>query len=190
MNNITNDLRVSRDFDTSIGKLTATAGFYKSRQTIATDWLWTSHLFEVAGGGNAALVNLTNAAGQALTQNGTYGYGATFFGNCCRRSYDVDYNTNAPFASLSLATGALTLDGSLRYDFGDAKGTIAGSDLGGGRVGVTSRDMNGDTCKPSSCSLAACFRNSSAILSAQSFAVSKDGEHWADMSPRWISWSR
>lgn len=144
LNNITNDLRVSRDFDTSMGKLTATAGFYKSRQTIATDWLWTSHLLEVTGGGNAALVNLTNAAGQALTQNGTYGYGATFFGNCCRRSYDVDYNTNAPFASLSLATGSLTLDGSLRYDFGSAKGTIAGADLGDGRIGVITRDMNGN----------------------------------------------
>ncbi|CAH0496195.1 TonB-dependent siderophore receptor [Novosphingobium sp. CECT 9465] len=144
LNNITNDIRVSRDFETGMGKVTLTGGFYKSRQTINTDWLWTAHLFEVAGGGNAALVDLTNAAGTALTQGGTYGYGATFFGNCCRRSYDVDYDTNAPFASLSLATDRLTLDGSLRYDFGSAKGTIAGADLGGGRVGIISRDMNGN----------------------------------------------
>lgn len=144
LNNITNDIRVSRDFETGMGKLTLTGGFYKSRQTINTDWLWTAHLFEVTGGGNAALVDLTNSAGTALTQGGTYGYGATFFGNCCRRSYDVDYDTNAPFASLSLATDRLTLDGSLRYDFGSAKGAIAGADLGGGRVGIIARDMNGN----------------------------------------------
>lgn len=144
LNNITNDIRVSRDFDTGVGKLTATAGFYKSRQTIDTDWLWTSHLLEVTGGGNAALVDLRKAAGQLQTLGGTYGYGATFFGNCCRRSYDVHYNTNAPFASLSLAADALTIDGSLRYDMGSAKGSIGGADLGGGRIGVISRDMNGD----------------------------------------------
>lgn len=144
LNNVTNDIRVSRDFDTGMGRLTATAGFYKSRQTIDTDWLWTAELMEVTGGGNAALLDLTDANGQALTQNGVYGYGATFFGNCCRRSYDVHYNTNAPFASLSLVTGALTLDGSLRYDFGNAKGSIAGADLGGGRIGVISSDINGD----------------------------------------------
>lgn len=144
LNNITNDLRLSRDFETGVGTLTATAGFYKSRQDIDTDWLWTAQLLEVAGGGNAALVNLRTAGGQNLTQSGFYGYGATYFGNCCRRSYDVRYNTNAPFASLTLAADALTLDGSLRYDFGSARGSIAGADLGGGRVGIISRDMNGD----------------------------------------------
>ena len=49
-----------------------------------------------------------------------------------------------PSASLTLAADALTLDGSLRYDFGSARGSIAGADLGGGRVGIISRDMNGD----------------------------------------------
>lgn len=144
LDNITNDLRLSRDIQTAAGKLTVTAGFYKSRQRIDTDWLWTSSLLEVRGGGNAALLDLRTAGGQALTQGGVYGYGASFFGNCCRRSYDVRYDTNAPFASLTLAAGALTLDGSLRYDFGSARGSIAGADLGGGRVGVIARDINGD----------------------------------------------
>jgi outer membrane receptor protein involved in Fe transport len=144
LDNITNDIRLSRDFETGLGKLTFTGGFYKSRQTIDTDWLWTASLLEVTGGGNAALVNLTNGAGQALTQGGIFGYGATFFGNCCRRSYDIRYDTNAPFASLSLAADKLTLDGSVRYDFGSANGSVAGADLGGGRVGVISRDMNGN----------------------------------------------
>ena len=38
----------------------------------------------------------------------------------------------------------MTLDGSVRYDFGNAKGTVSGADLGGGRVGLTSFDINGN----------------------------------------------
>lgn len=144
LDNFTNDIRISREFATGAGNVTATAGFYKSRQTVDTDWLWTAALLEVRGGGDAALVNVRNAAGQLVTQDGLYGYSARYFGICCRRSYDVDYNTNAPFASLSFETGRLTLDGSVRYDFGDAQGSIAGSDLGGGRVGIVARDINGD----------------------------------------------
>ena len=144
LNNVTNDIRLSKDFAVGGGTVTATAGFYKSRQTIDTDWLWTAALLEVKGGGDAALLNVRNSAGQLVTQDGFAGYGASFFGNCCRRSYNVDYNTNAPFASLSFKTGRLTLDGSLRYDFGDAQGSIAGADLGEGRVGVRSQDINGD----------------------------------------------
>lgn len=144
LDNITNDIRLTGDFDLGGGILTATAGFYKSRQTIDTDWLWTSQLLEVRGDGEAALINLRDAGGTLLTQDGFYGYGARFFGNCCRRSYDVDYDTNAPFASLGFETGALNLDASIRYDFGSAEGEIAGADLGGGRVGVISFDINGD----------------------------------------------
>jgi outer membrane receptor protein involved in Fe transport len=96
LNNFTNDLRISREVAVGGGTVIATAGFYKSRQVIDTDWLWTSQLLEVRGGGNAALIDVRNAAGQFVTQNGFYGYGARFFGNCCRRSYDVDYETNAP----------------------------------------------------------------------------------------------
>ncbi|MGB3739864.1 MAG: TonB-dependent receptor, partial [Pontixanthobacter sp.] len=77
-------------------------------------------------------------------QNGTVGFGATFFGNCCRRSYDLDYNTNAPFASVGVEFGDFNVDGSLRYDFGSAEGTVTGADLGGGRVGVTSFDFDND----------------------------------------------
>lgn len=144
LNNYTNDIRVSRELGVGSGTAVATAGFYKSRQVIDTDWLWTSQLLEVRGGGDAALIDIRNAAGQLVTQDGFYGYGARFFGNCCRRSYDVDYDTNAPFASLGFQSGPLSLDGSVRYDFGSAEGEIAGSDLGGGRVGVIAFDINRD----------------------------------------------
>lgn len=141
LNNVTNDFRVNKQFDIGGGTANFTSGFYFSRQTIDTDWLWTSHVQTVEGNGRAALVNIRNAAGQTVTQNGTVGFGASFFGNCCRRSYDVDYSTYAPFASLSVQTGRLTLDASVRYDFGDASGTIAGADSGFG-VGVGSFDFD------------------------------------------------
>ncbi|MBA4082878.1 MAG: TonB-dependent receptor, partial [Erythrobacter sp.] len=87
--------------------------------------------------------DIRNAGGQLLTQNGAVAFSASFFGNCCRRSYDVDYSTYAPFASLSFEVGRLTLDASIRYDFGDASGTITGSDTGFG-TGIASFDINGD----------------------------------------------
>ncbi len=144
LDNITNDLRASRVFRVGEGDLTTTAGFYKSRQTIDSDWLWTSTLLDVRGGGRAALVDIVSAAGTPVTQNGFYGYGASYFGDCCRRSYRVDYDVNAPFGSLNYKIGRVALGASVRYDFGDASGAIFGSDLGGGRTGIVTRDMNGD----------------------------------------------
>jgi len=142
LDNITNDFRINKEFAFA-GGATAnfTAGFYLSRQSIDTDWLWTSHVQTVEGDGRAVLVNIRNAGGQTITQNGQVAYSASFFGNCCRRSYDVDYSTYAPFASLSVNTGRLTLDASVRYDFGDASGFIAGSDSGFG-TGITSFDFD------------------------------------------------
>jgi len=144
LDNVTNDFRIGKEFELGGAKANFTSGFYLSRQTVDTDWLWTSHVQTIEGNGQAALVNIRNAAGQTVTQNGTVGFGATFFGNCCRRSYDVDYSTYAPFASLSVETGRLTLDASVRYDFGDASGTITGSDSGFGTgVGSFDFDRNG-----------------------------------------------
>lgn len=143
LDNITNDLRLSNKFDLGGNSLAFTAGFYGSRQKINTDWLWTSFLQSTEGDGNSVLIDVRDAGGNLLTQDGTVGFGASFFGNCCRRNYDVTYETYAPFASLSFEAGNLTLDGSVRYDFGNAKGTISGADTGFGN-GVTSFDFNSD----------------------------------------------
>ncbi|MET0270968.1 MAG: TonB-dependent receptor [Sphingomonas sp.] len=123
LDNVANDLRVTRSFDTGGGTLNVAAGFYKSRQDIDTEWRWTSHLIE-ANGGNAALLDVRNAAGTPQTEGGAVAYGASFFGNCCRRAYDVRYDTNAPFASLGFETGPVNIDGSVRYDFGRARGRV------------------------------------------------------------------
>ena len=138
LDNLTNDLRATTEFDFGGGSASLTGGFYYSQQDIDTAWLWTSHLVSVEGNGDAVLLDVRNAAGVPQTQDGTVGYSAAFFGNCCRRSYDLEYTTKAPFAALGLEFGGLSLDGSVRWDFSEAKGRTFGDGP------VTTRDINGN----------------------------------------------
>ncbi|MEC7818172.1 MAG: TonB-dependent receptor [Pseudomonadota bacterium] len=138
LDNLTNDLRATTEIDFGGGSASLTGGFYYSQQDIDTAWLWTSHLMSVEGNGDAVLLDVRNAAGVPQTQNGTVGYSAAFFGNCCRRSYDLEYTTKAPFAALGLEFGGLSLDGSVRWDFSKAKGRTFGDGP------VTTRDINGN----------------------------------------------
>lgn len=141
LNNITNDLRINSKVDLGGGAVTLAAGIYNSRQDIVTDWLWTSFYQTVQGDGRSVLVDVRDSTGVARTAGGTL-YSASFFGNCCRRSYDMRYTTNAPFAQLGFELGRLNVDGSLRYDFGRAKGSIAG-DLPGATT-TRAQDIDGD----------------------------------------------
>lgn len=137
LKNIENNLRLSTRFESRIGTFDLAGGMYNSRQTIDTTWAWTSQLIETKGR-NAALIDVRNAAGALQTENGTVGYGATFFGNCCRRRYNIDYDTNAPFVSLGFTTGKLNLDASYRYDFDKAHGYVRADGP------TVTRDVNGD----------------------------------------------
>jgi outer membrane receptor protein involved in Fe transport len=137
LNNFANDIRLTKEFDTGSGKINATLGFYKSSQALNTTWTWNSYLLE-PNGNNAALVNVANAAGVSQTDNGLVAYGASFFGNCCRRAYDVDYDINAPFGSVSYVDDRLTVDASVRYDSFGARGFVTADGP------VVSRDVNGD----------------------------------------------
>lgn len=143
LDNITNDIRINGDIDLGNGVLSVAGGFYKSRQYVNTDWVWTSFFQSVEGNGESVLVDIRNAANVALTQNGVPGYSAFFWGNCCRRSYDVYYDTNAPFAQLGYEIGPLNFDASLRKDFGRARGSIAAADLNGSSS-IETFDINGD----------------------------------------------
>jgi outer membrane receptor protein involved in Fe transport len=107
-------------------------------------------LTDVRGDGNVNLINIAPASNPTayVTQNGYFGYGATFIGNFRRSLYDVDYGVNAPYASFNYHVGKISIGGSLRYDYGTARGSIYSADLnaldGGTRVGVVQKDMNGD----------------------------------------------
>ncbi|WP_298119059.1 TonB-dependent receptor [Flavobacterium sp.] len=123
MNNFMNDLRVTKKFD----KLGITAGYFKSIQNISMSWLWNSYLQEVSDN-NPRLINVTDASGNLLSDNGLYAYGVPFWGNCCTRNYDTQYNVSAPYANLTLdATDKLTLEGGIRFDKGQVNGSFAGS---------------------------------------------------------------
>jgi outer membrane receptor protein involved in Fe transport len=123
LDNVANDIRLTKTLDAGEGKVDLTVGFYKSRQTVNTTWDFSSYLLEPTGS-NAALINVRNAAGVLQTDNGRVASGAFFFGNCCRRAYNIDYDTNAPFASIAYDGDKINLDASIRYDAGKARGSV------------------------------------------------------------------
>lgn len=121
-NNFMSDTRLTKTFD----NINVTLGYFKANQNINMSWLWNSYLLE-ASGDNARLINGLDMNGDPLSTNGLVGYGAAFFGNCCQRNYNTNYNTSAPF----LAIGAevmenLNIDASIRYDIGRVDGTFSG----------------------------------------------------------------
>ncbi|SDC47829.1 Outer membrane receptor proteins, mostly Fe transport [Sphingomonas sp. YR710] len=144
LDNIANDLRATRDLDLGGGRLSLTGGLFLTRQTIGTDWLWTSLVSEVRGDGSAALVDIRDGNGRPVTEKGVYAYSAAFFDNCCRRSYDVTYTIAAPFAALNFTHDRWTFAGSLRWDKGWVRGSVAGADLGNTGTGLAMIDVNGN----------------------------------------------
>ena len=143
LSNVTNDIRASRVWNVGGNDLTTTVGLYSSHQTIDSDWNWVTVLSDVVGGGDSHLLDVVTATGVKVSQDGTLRYGSPTAGTF-RRSFKLGYTTNAPFGSLNLRIGGLSLGASVRYDFGKASGTVIGSELGGGRVGVAPKDMNSD----------------------------------------------
>lgn len=130
--NFMNDLRLTKKFD----KIEITAGLFKSMQNISMSWLWNSYLQEVSDN-NPRLIDVKNASGSLLSENGLYAYGTPAWGNLAR-NYDTQYNVSAPYVNIAIeATEKLSLEGGLRYDKGKVTGSFAG--------GVsTTYDINND----------------------------------------------
>lgn len=123
--NAMNDMKLSRSFNLDgLGAVDVTFGYYKSNQNISMDWLWNTYVMEVKGD-NGALLDVYNSAGTNLSQNGLSAYGVPAWGNCCTRRYDTTYDIDAPYINLTSKVGALSLDASLRYDSGKARGSYA-----------------------------------------------------------------
>ncbi|NHM03105.1 TonB-dependent receptor domain-containing protein [Flavobacterium celericrescens] len=122
-NNFMNDFRITKKYD----KVGITAGYFKSIQNISMSWLWNSYLQEVSDN-NPRLINVIDASGNLLSQNGLYAYGVPYWGNCCTRNYDTQYNVSAPYANVTLdATEKLSLEGGIRYDKGQVDGSFSGA---------------------------------------------------------------
>jgi outer membrane receptor protein involved in Fe transport len=139
---VTNDIRASRVWEVGQGSLTTTAGFYAGRQQIDTSILYGVAVTDIRGGGDAALLDVFTATGVARTANGIYAYNP--LSGTQRRTLRLAYDVNAPFASANYKIGRVAIGGSLRYDYGSAKGQVFGVELGQGRVGQVSRDIDGD----------------------------------------------
>lgn len=130
LDTFTNNLTLSKKFDTdNAGRFQVTAGYTKSGQHIGMDWHWQDYLLTAQSGGRAQLLNVTSAptaanpAGVLQTENGLVAYDARAFGDCCVRSYDVQYSVDAPWLNLNWKLSKFTFDGSLRYDIQTARGT-------------------------------------------------------------------
>jgi outer membrane receptor protein involved in Fe transport len=142
LNNFTNDLRATRVWKAGHGDLTVTGGIYKAIQRLHAEWLHSAIDTDVAGNGETAMVNVTSATGVAQTQDGFYAFSRN--GSKFRRIFDVKYDITAPYGSVNYHVGKVAIGGSLRYDFGKVRGSLVGADLGGGRVGLISYDVNGN----------------------------------------------
>lgn len=138
LGNFANDLKLSKLFkNPHYGDTTLTLGYFKSQQQFDQDWHWNTYLQEVKGK-NAALLDVVDSLGNVVTQNGLVAYGEPAWGNCCVRSYKLQYDTDAPYLALGWQKDALNLDGSLRYDMVEASGSYAGA------TGTRAIDVNGD----------------------------------------------
>ncbi|MGZ8174935.1 MULTISPECIES: TonB-dependent receptor [Methylobacter] len=138
LGNFANDFNLTRTFDSkAFGTTRVTAGYFKSGQAIVQDWHWNTYLQEVKGK-DSALLDVIDANGNKVTQNGLSAYGESYWGNCCVRSYDLYYHTDAPYLALGWQKGDFNFDGSLRYDIAHASGSYAGS------TGTQTLDVNGN----------------------------------------------
>ncbi|WP_298164059.1 TonB-dependent receptor [Novosphingobium sp.] len=122
LDNFTNDLRVSRVWQLGTANLTSTAGVYNSRQDLAYERYLLDFIQDVVGGGNSALIDLVNADGTPNSLGGALDFTGPTTGTL--HNVDLRYRVLAPYGSLNLQMGNLSLGGSLRYDSGKVEGTL------------------------------------------------------------------
>ncbi|MDG5497802.1 TonB-dependent receptor [Niveispirillum sp. BGYR6] len=124
--NFANDFKLTRAIVAGDSTIDLTAGYYKARQNIEMDWVWNSYVMEVKGD-NARLLDVVAANGTLQTAGGLLAYGVPYFGNCCTRRYDAQYDIDAPYVSAALEMGQWNVDASLRRDEGKARGSYTAS---------------------------------------------------------------
>ena len=146
IDNLTNDLRASRVWNLGTGRLTTTAGVYRSSQSVDMFWNFANTLNDLAGGGSNASLDLKSATGTALSDGGVYGYGFGFGVPTAayHNHYDVQYNILAPYGSVNYQIGKLSIGGSLRWDNGKVRGSVTSADFGQPRPSTAAIDVNGD----------------------------------------------
>jgi outer membrane receptor protein involved in Fe transport len=107
------DLKIDRDF----GAVTATAGYYRAHQRIAIDWNSWQFLVESLSRDPVGL-NVVSSTGQQIASNGLYWPALLSY------SWDLTYDTTAPYFNLGGKSGRLNWDVSARFDSVKARGTL------------------------------------------------------------------
>jgi outer membrane receptor protein involved in Fe transport len=142
-----NDFKITGNYDTGFGAVTARAGYFYMKQDIAMDWHVNKSLREVSGN-NPSQLDLYDAAGNKLTQEGISGYNNNW-GDCCARDYDLSYTNTAPYIALELDADKFGLDGSVRFEQVEARGnTVKGGSeflVNSGGVQIAAIRANGAT---------------------------------------------
>jgi outer membrane receptor protein involved in Fe transport len=108
-----NDLKVARDF----GAVTATAGYYRAHQRIAIDWNAWQFLVESLSRDPVGL-NVVSSTGQQIASNGLYWPALLSW------SWDLNYDTTAPYINLGGKSGRFNWDVSARLDSVKARGAL------------------------------------------------------------------
>lgn len=125
-NTLFSDTKISKTF----GNVSVNLGYFKGHQNINMAWLWNSYFMEIQGE-NAALIDITTAQGNQISNAGKFAYGVPVWGNCCQVEYNTKYDISAPHADVAIELGEnLNVDASLRYDFGTVRGVGAGTAVG------------------------------------------------------------
>lgn len=129
--NLFSDTRLTYTLLPASGReVNLTAGVFRGMQRIKMSWLWNSFLMDV-NGSNAALLDITTAAGERITQSGLFAYGVPVWGNCCQVGFDATYDVTAPYVNLGFRVNeGLTVEASARLDFGVVSGSGAGTAVG------------------------------------------------------------
>jgi len=123
---LANDLTVSGKFDAGDNaKISAKAGWFHMRQTIAMDWRISNYTATLDQSGNNVPLDVfsgANGTGTQLSANGLTGYNNQWGGCCGARVYNVEYTDDAPYVNLDGKFSHLDLDGSIRFDSVSASG--------------------------------------------------------------------
>lgn len=132
LGNTINDMNLRKEWDNGVS---LTAGFYYSKQNIATSWNSWQTSIQTVEGGNSQYLHITDADGAALVNNGLWAPSFLSW------EWDLQYTTTAPYVNLGFEVDENWLfDVSVRRDTVDANGELISACCGG----TTDVDLNGD----------------------------------------------
>ncbi|WP_333605380.1 TonB-dependent receptor domain-containing protein [Novosphingobium sp.] len=139
LNNFTNDLRTSRVWNVGGGDFTGTAGVYLAHQDTKFSRALVDVLQDVNGNGNSALIDIIDANGNPVTQNGA----VDFVGPApaLHSAWNMEYRVLAPYGSFNFHKGKVSVGASVRVDTGKVNGNIRTNSPGD----VTTIDVNNDS---------------------------------------------